>query len=179
MRFFSGLFLFFIALALPLSAANLNFVVVETGAPGDSSGEVTNGTFSASSLWEDSFLDVFFEAGHIISNAPVLRMDKLGNDFPGQENPHKAFPQELNVELEDAEAGGADFFILALLAYPPGSADRKTKPERVSLRVYKTRPFGLVYEGNSALAPAQRQEDEGERAKRLIRGLIPHLKDEV
>jgi hypothetical protein len=171
-RLFSGFFLF-AALALPLSAANVNVVVVETGVSGAEN--TTAGVFEASSLWENSFLDVFFEAGHIVSNSPVLHLGHLGaKDFPGKETANKEFPPELSIELEDARTGGADFFIIALLAYPPGNVDRRAKPEQVSLRVYTTRPYGFVYEGNSSLGAAP-PETEGERAKRLIRGLIPHL----
>jgi hypothetical protein len=177
LRMFSGFFLF-AALALPVSAANLNVVVVETGVSGAEN--ITIGAFEASSLWENSFLDVFFEAGHIVSNSPVLRLARLGaKDFPGKESPNKEFPPEMSIELEDAAAGGADFFIIALLAYPPGTVDRRAKPEQVSLRVYKARPYSFVYEGNKSLGAPVQPEAEGEQAKRLIRGLIPHLKDEV
>jgi hypothetical protein len=174
---FLGFFLF-AALALPVSAANVNVVVVETGVSGAEN--TTTGAFEASSLWENSFLDVFFEAGHIVSNSPVLRLGHLGaKDFPGRESPNKEFPPELDIELEDAVAGGAEFFIIALLAYPPGAVDRRAKPEQVSLRIYTTRPYGFVYEGSSSLGAQAQPETEAERAKRLIRGLIPHLKDEV
>jgi hypothetical protein len=174
-RPFLGFFLF-AALALPAFAATLNVVVVETGGGGNSTADF----FESSSLWEGSFLDVFFEAGYIVSNSPVLHLDQIrAGDFPGKETPDKAFPPELDIELEDATAGGADFLIIALLTYPTGAVDRRVKPEQVSLRIYKIRPYGFVYEGSQspgAGVPAQ-PETESERAKRLIRGLIPHLKD--
>jgi hypothetical protein len=176
-------------------------VVVETGeGEGPSEDPVSSrpglaalGTFESSSLWETSLFDVFFEAGHIVSNSPILRMNG-GADFPGKESPHKEFPPEVRVDLEEAAASRADYFILALLAYPAEAAGRTAKPERVSLRIYSAVQDGIpgeyrfVYEGTSALeaasggnttagrrsAPPVRAEEE--QAKRLIRGLIPHLK---
>jgi hypothetical protein len=209
-----------LALAHPLSAATLSFLVVELGTEratpedADSSrpGPAVSGGFESSSLWETSLFDVFFEAGHIVSNSPILWTNRIsGADFPGKESPHREFPQEVRVDIETAAAGLADYFILALLTYPAGAADRKAKPEQVSLRIYaaapargevpETRDYRFVYEGTSPLGilpqggrpqvtagkaprgaagtgtplPA-RTEDEGEQAKRLIRGLVPHLR---
>jgi hypothetical protein len=186
----------------PLSAATLSFLVVETGegeGPLEASarpGPAASSNFESSSLWETSLFDVFFEAGHIVSNSPILRMNRGGGaDFPGKEAPHKEFPPEIRVDLDEAAASRADYFILALLAYPAGAAGRNAKPEGVSLRIYAAVRGGLpgeyrfVYEGTSPLeteaaggkaapggrsAPPARAEEE--QAKRLIRGLVPHIK---
>jgi hypothetical protein len=205
---FAGAVLLLGALGAPLSAANLNFLVVETGSGGGGNPAVPAApsgltpTFESSSLWETSLFDVFFEAGHIVSNLPILPMrGSSGADFPGREAPYKQFPQELGADLRDAAAGGADFLILALLDYPAGAVDRAAKPEQVSLRIYSVAPapggpgdpgYRFVYEGTSSLR-AERgtpaggaglkskssartgAEDEAEQAKGLIRGLIPHL----
>jgi hypothetical protein len=209
-------------------------VVVETGAdipPAGEPGEYrpAPAVFESSLLWETGLFDVCFEAGHIVSNSPVLRMNRAGGaDFPGKEAPRGEFPGELLPDLE--AAGGADYLILALLAYPAGIPGEKTMPRGVSLRLYApvrggnpgAGEYRFVYEGNSALgnsfqggnpqrrnaqgknlqgrspqgnnpqgiaasgetgtagggsAPAARQEGELEQAKRLIRGLMPHVKD--
>jgi hypothetical protein len=206
---FTGLFgaaLLLGALGAPLSAANLSFLVVETGSGGGGSPVAAPAglapPFESSSLWETSLFDVFFEAGHIVSNFPILPMrDSSGADFPGREAPHKEFPRELGPDLRDAAAGGADFFILVLLDYPAEAVERTAKPGQVSLRVYSAAPasrgrgaqgYRFVYEGTSSLraeggapgggaglanqpsAPA-RVGEEAEQAKGLIRGLIPHL----
>jgi hypothetical protein len=161
------------ALTSPVSAVTLSFLVVESGFSGDPTA-LPAGSFESSSLWENSLLDIFFEAGHIVSNSPILRLPAMSaKDFPGKESPAKEFPPELRLELNDAIEGGADYFILALLTFPPGAATQDIRPERVSLRVYATRPYRFVYEGNGAFPP----NEEGERIKGLIRGLIPHLKD--
>jgi hypothetical protein len=117
-------------------------------------------------------LDVLFEAGHIVSNAPVLGLGGIEEaGIPGSQSPFAEFPGELEAELAEARAGGADYFILALLRYPAVS-DRKTWPERVSLRVYDMRPYRFLYEETGTPA---RPESETGQARRLIRGLIPHI----
>jgi hypothetical protein len=194
-----GGFLFFAVLAWPASPATLSFLVLETGPDGGTAAEVppvSSSVYESSNVWETCLLDVFFEAGHVVSNSPSLRLaGKSAADFPGKQNPGKEFPREIRSELEDAVLGGADYFILALLSYPPRTADTKTKPEEVSLRIYSfdksagaAGDYRFVYEGaaplglgSSAGAGGGRSqagtEPEQGQAKRLIRGLIPHIKD--
>jgi hypothetical protein len=147
----------------------LYILVVETGegaVRGLPSGEAG---FESSLLWETCLLDVFFDAGHIVSNAPVLRLEAPGNG---------EFPAELEPELEEARSGGADYVILALLRYPVAS-DRKARPEWAGLRLYDLRPYRLVHERSLALIPtgrsAARPESETAQAVGFIRGLVPHL----
>jgi hypothetical protein len=202
--------LFFTVLGRPLSSATLNFLVVETGPVRESSsGEgllpVSPVPFESSALWETCLLDVFFEAGHVVSNSPILRLAGTGAaDFPGRnsaggEFPGGEFPREIRPELEEAIQGGADYLILVLLFYHP-EADPRTKPETVNLRIYSLRSggggdrafkgFSFVYEGSASLGNSRENRQEGaenrrpaggeverDRAKRLIRGLIPHIKD--
>ena len=208
-------FLFFAALIRPLPSATLNFMVVETGPPRESpsgDGPLSPAVFESSALWEDCLLDLFFEAGHIVSNSPILRLAGLSAaDFPGSNKPVGNFPQGILPEMEAAALGGADYLILVLLVYPPGAAGPKAKPEEVNLMVYSFRagegpspgpeegPFTcrLVYEGGAPLNPSPEAPPEGagnrqggpaggeeggkeierDRAKRLIRGLVPHIKD--
>jgi hypothetical protein len=188
-RIFLGFFLFVI-LNTPVSAAGLYILVAETGAgagegrfsqndPGQSVG------FDSSFLWESCLMEIFFEAGHIVSNSPVLGLGPSIN-IPGRESPGIEFPGELRADLTEARSGMADYFILALLHYPAG-ADKKTKPEQVSLRIYGLEPYRFVYEETGSLVPAAgggsavptRPVNEAEQARRLIRGLIPHLKDSL
>jgi hypothetical protein len=193
-------FLFFAALAWPLSAATVNFLVVETGSPRpDSPGEGAL-PFESSALWEACLLDVFFEAGHIVSNSPILRLAGLrAADFPGKNSPGGEFPREVRPELEEAALGGADYLVLVLLSYPPGAGDTKKRPEEVDMRIYSLKPgeessappsfengivtggCRFIYGGGALLEVPRHnspgEEIESDRAKRLIRGLIPHIKD--
>jgi hypothetical protein len=141
-------------------------LVAETGAAELAPGEAA---YESSLIWETCLLDVLFEAGHIVSNAPVRRLELPGDgDFPG----------ELGPALEEARSGGADYIILALLRYPP-IPDRRTRPEWAGLRLYDLRPYRLVHERTLVLSPAggtaARSEGEIAQALGFIRGLVPHL----
>jgi hypothetical protein len=189
-----GGFLFFAVLAQPVSPATVSFLVLETGPGGETSAaRVSSAVYESSILWETCLLDVFFEAGHVVSNSPSLHFaGKSAADFPDRENPGREFPREIRPELEEAILGGVDYFVLALLSYSPLAADAKAKPEEVNLRIYSFKsagaaggwgfaygaaaPLGSPAGGSRAQAPS-RAEPEREQAKRLIRGLIPHIKD--
>ncbi|MDR2747814.1 MAG: hypothetical protein LBB77_10270 [Treponema sp.] len=201
--------LFFTVLIWPLSSATLNFLVAETVPAGEGAfGDFQS--FESSVLWEACLLDVFFEAGHIVSNSPILRLSGLGAaDFPGKNSPAGEFPREIRPKLEEAALGGVDYLVLVLLSYPRGAAGPKTRPEEVNLRIYSFTSgegfsrggpvegnlpgaWGFVYEGGAPLDPFRESppggsengqtgpaggEIERDRAKRLIRGLVPHIKD--
>ncbi|MDR0731099.1 MAG: hypothetical protein LBF63_05465 [Treponema sp.] len=185
-RFFP-VFFFLAVLNVPAFAADLYILVVETGGGADEvSGERQDAEFESSFLWETCLLDVFFEAGHVASNSPALRLggfDGVKTETPSDgvsiESPSAEFPREFEAELAEARSGRADYVVLALLSYS-AIADRKAKPERVILRVYRLEPYRFVYEGTAALAGRNAgtgTETETGQAKRLIRGLIPHIKD--
>jgi hypothetical protein len=149
-----------IFLVSPLSAATISFLVIETGLREEP------GNTGYSALWENSLLDVFFEAGHIVSNAPVMRLNRL---------PAEDFPREALADLSEATEGGAEFFILAQLDYRPSPTE--AAPRNIALRIYRTRPYGLVYEERLEDLDPSAARDESARAKQLVRRLIPYIKD--
>jgi hypothetical protein len=151
-----------IFLASSLPAATVSFLVIETGLREDL------GSSGYSAFWENSLLDVFFEAGHIVSNAPVMRLSRF---------PEEDFPREALADLSDATDGGADFFILARLDYPFSGTEAEPAPRNIALRVYRTRPYGLVYEQRLEGLDPSAARDESARAKQFVRRLIPYIKD--
>jgi hypothetical protein len=157
----AGLFLWFFAV-LPLPAATVSFLVIETGLPSERENSVY------SSLWESGLFDIFFEAGHIVSNAPIKRLDT---------KPQKPFPDEARGDLNDAADGGAEYFILALLEYPPAAANETPKPRNISLRVFKVSPYKLLYEQRYSDRASADIDEEFITIKQSIRGLVPHLAD--
>ena len=147
--------------AFPLSAATVSFIVIETGLNMDA------GANQYSGLWESGLLDVFFENGHIVSNAPVLRLENT---------PSEAFPEQARKELAEAAEGGAVFLITALLEYQiPGSAARE-KPQRIILRVFSMSPFKMLYVQSLPASNSQSVREEFENIKKAARTLLPHLK---
>jgi hypothetical protein len=148
---------------VPVSAYTVSFIVVETGLPEE------QGFCEYSSLWESGLLDVFFDAGHIVSNAPVLRLS---------DPPVKQFPDEAVESLNEANAGGADYFVLALLDYRGGGVpDASTpKPKQVSLRVFKTTPFGFVGEEKFTVPRKAGTGEDFISAKQAAVKMLPYLK---
>jgi hypothetical protein len=143
----------------PVSAATVSFLVVETGIAEDTAVE-------SSSAWESGLMDVFFDAGHIVSNAPILRLSK---------EPEKLFPDEVQGSFNEALEGGADFFVLALLEFqgPPDNP----KPRRISLRLFRTRPYQFIYEEQLNGSPQTVPGEEFTAARNAARAIISRLQD--
>jgi hypothetical protein len=144
--------------AFQTGAATVSFLVIETGLGEDSAAS------RHSLLWESGLLDVFFDAGHIVSNAPVLRLAR---------KPAKDFPDEAQAEFDQALEGGAEFFILALLDY----ADEEQRPENISLRLYRINPRRKIYEQRYSDKTSRSLQEEFDSLKKAARELVPHLND--
>ncbi|MDR2477497.1 MAG: hypothetical protein LBD18_06910 [Treponema sp.] len=154
------LILFCFFTAFPLSAATVSVLVIETGLPRESPAS------QYSSLWESGILDVFFEAGHIVSNAPLLRL-------PGK--PSAALPSEAEGEMDAALDGGMDYFILALLDYPVSQGREILQPRNVSLRLFKTKPKTMICEREYTDNIPRSMKEIYENLKKTVQGLIPYL----
>ncbi|MDR0878735.1 MAG: hypothetical protein LBN21_11830 [Treponema sp.] len=145
----------------PLSAAMVSFLVIETGLPMEAASNQHSG------LWESGLLDEFFEAGHIVSNSPILRIDQ---------KPSTPFPEEAEEAFDEAVAGGAEYFILAVLDYTVASDGSVEKPGKVSLKVYKAVPQKLLYERQYADKTSRSTADEFSNVKKTVRGLVSRVK---
>jgi hypothetical protein len=162
--------LVFLSLRSQAFAANVSFLVVETGIR---EGSPVN---EASNIWESALMDEFFEGGHIVSNAPIMRLPR----FPDNE-----IPDEARGSLEDALQGGAGFFILALLDYqgPPRDNSSLEKPRTVSLRLFRTRPFAFLfgqdYSPHISAPGTPAGTDEAAAMKRTIRMIMPYIREAV
>jgi hypothetical protein len=150
------------AALVPVSAYTVSFIVVETGLPEE------QGVCEYSNFWETGLLDVFFDAGHIVSNAPVLRLNKPSA---------KQFPDEAVENLNEANAGGVDYVVLALLDYQgSGAPDASTpKPKQVSLRLFKTSPFRFIGEEKFTDPRKARAGEDFISAKQAAVKMLPYL----
>jgi hypothetical protein len=144
----------------PLHAATVSFLVIETGLPMESAAN------QYSIMWENGLLEVFFEAGHIVSNAPIMRLSG---------KPSGVFPDEAESELEAALAGGVDFFILAVLDYPASKNPAVIKPQKVSMRLFQTRPRNMLYEEQYLGKNTKTEKEEYDNLKEAVMGLVPHI----
>jgi hypothetical protein len=136
-------------------------MVVETG--------VNENTprLDASSLWEGGLMDVCFDTGHIVTNAPILRLER---------NQVRPYPDEVLLDLGDAIESGVEYYILAVLDYEILPDDTSAyRPRSIALRFVQLAPrrvlFEVHYTGNpqATLAEASRQ------AKEAARVLLTHF----
>jgi hypothetical protein len=123
-------FLFFIFLPVYIHAVNVSIIVIETGSGAAISSENAG-------CWEDNIMDVFFNEGHIVSNARSKRIAH----FPQEE-----IPEEALRDLQAAQEGGSEFFVIALLNYSEKILDGNTKPETIILRLYRVNPYTYMRE---------------------------------
>lgn len=147
---FAGLFAGIIAI-FPLSAANVFVMVMETAQPGENSAN------QYPLLWEDNLLEVFFETGHIVSNAPILQIAG---------KPADGFPDEAEREFEEARTGGMNYFLVAIVDY--------TLPY-VSLRLFNTNSPHMIREQKCAVKTFRNTKEEQENMKRAIRAMAAQL----
>ncbi|MDR0376797.1 MAG: hypothetical protein LBH70_03295 [Spirochaetaceae bacterium] len=163
---FGRLFFVLVSLAAlaPVSAHTVSFMIVETGLPGEQGASNKYGK-----SWEDGFFDVFFDAGHIVSNTPGLRLDTL---------PSAQFPVEAAESLSGAMEGGVDYFVLALLDYREDGAAKSLEmpgPRQISLRLFSVNPFRFIREEKFA---GYRKTQTGEdfiNAKQAAVKILPYL----
>jgi len=140
-----------ISLTFSVSAAMVSFYVIETGVNEEADSKY-------SQLWESAFMDVFFDAGYIISNAPVLRLEKSPSNILQV------------VDIKEAGVGGIDYMLIVLLDYKIG----EPSPEEVSFFIYKVSKQEKVIERKIR----QRQvpsRDDYTNMKSIARGFIPYI----
>jgi hypothetical protein len=137
-------------------AAMVSFLVIETGLP------ETAGRNQYSERWESSLMDVFFEAGHIVSNAPILRLTS---------KPTAGIEVIAEPDIEEAVEGGADYFIVAQLDFTSGSLP----PGTVSLLLFRLTPFSKLFERNIQGRTYASVREESEILRNIIMGLVPHI----
>ena len=146
--------------SLSLGAATVSVLVVETGLPpGD-------GCTPSAEIWESGMMDVFFDAGHIVSNAPC---HQLGVDIPKISG---KLPSELSGDFDQAKLGGADFFVLILLNYPGGSLEG---PKDVYIRVFKVSSGVLLYEASEKAQVWENFDEEFLDVREKAEKVIPEL----
>ena len=147
--------IFCLFLCVNAGAEMVSFYIIETGVQEDGR-ENQHSVF-----WESAFLDVFFDAGHIVSNAPILQMEnKPSGDILRQVNMH---------EVKNA---GIDFIIIAQLDY-----NSAVSPAEMSFFVYRINPKEKIFERKVEGRPSRPARDEYEFMKSIARGLITYVRD--
>lgn len=149
---------FFIKLGA--EAAMISVLVIETGLPQEGNKN------QHSERWESNILDVFFDAGHIVSNAPILRLDARLDA-----NPQGEIQNIASADINEARDTGSDYFIVAHLDYTPASQS----PGKILLVLYSTTPIKKIADKQFAGKTYKSLKDEDDDLKKIIRELVPYL----
>lgn len=144
-----------------LPAATVSFLIIETGLTADSARP------ESSSLWESGMMDSFFDAGHIVSNAPILRIEHIDS------NPEEKLPVEAHRDMDEAKLGGADFFVVVLLNYENSPLGR---PADILVRIFRVASGQMVYETKCGSYNGVKTEEEFQQVKRNAVRIVPQLK---
>ena len=150
----------FAVLTFPLSASVVSFLLVETGLR--EGGPETQYT----SLWEGGLMNAFFDAGHVVTNSPITRMER---------KPDRDLSGIVEADFRDAAAGGAEFFILGFIQYQ--IQDGKPLPSEIVLKIYRTGSQQIVYEQRFRAGTGKTLNEEYQIAQNTGRIIVSHLKD--
>jgi len=142
-------------LVFPASASTVSFLVVQTGL-----GEKTT---QYGSLWEGGLMDVFFDAGHIVTNYPIARMEK---------RPAEDLSGPIELDFNEARAGGADYFILGFLEFKDSSV-----PNAMIVKIYSTNTEKLVFERSFPAGTGRNMGEEYQIAKNVGQIVVSNIKD--
>ena len=158
----TGLLLIFgLLCSLSLSAATVSVLVLETGLPPG------NGCTPSAEVWESGMMDAFFDAGHIVSNAPCQQIVSAAYGAT------KGLPMEAGSDFDQARIGGADFFILVLLNYQGDISENPTK--EICIRVFQVSSGDLLYETQLTRRAWENIDEEFFFAKQNAGKILPVL----
>jgi len=142
-------------LSFSAEASMVSFCIVETGLAEDVSER------RQSVFWENAFMDVFFDAGYIVSNAPILRIEGKSSGEIIRE-----------LDMLDFRTAGIDFMIIARLDY---NSDLTLSD--VSFYVYRINPEKKIHERRLEKMPPRNERDEYAYMKSIAKGLITYIAD--
>jgi len=139
-----------------VEATMVSFFIIETGIPSE------GGRRTHSMQWENTLLDVFFDAGYIVSNAATLRLDS---------RPSGEMQKVYESDIAEARSTGANYFIIAQLDYSSGSLS----PQAITLVMFSTNPNKKLYERQIAGKTYRSTKEEVDELTIIARGLIPYI----
>jgi len=141
-------------LTVSVHANLISFYIVETGLPMESERN------RSSMLWENAFLDVFFDAGFIVTNYPMMRF---------AEKPTKNIIEAAGFDAREAMDAGVDYILIAQLDY----TNPLNGPDDVSFYVFKVVNHLVVYEKKIAGRHYRNERDAIDELRKIVRELVP------
>jgi hypothetical protein len=151
-------FSLFVARVNSIQAATVSILVVEIGSMGNTDN---------ANLWETGIMDTLFDTGHIVSNAPMIHIPYLDD---------KEMPAEARRDFEEADRNGVDYFIIAELSYLKIEKPGTERPYQVALKLYRTRPYSVLYTNKYQTNPDTPMIEELSNAKNAALTLIPYMR---
>jgi len=145
-----------ILLVFSVEATMVSFMVIETGVQEERRNQ-------SSDHWENGLLDVFFDAGYIVSNFPMMRFDIATPEY---------IQMMITDDIEDAKDGGSEYFIMVQLDYSSGE---KT-PGEISLILYRINPYNKMYERQIPGKTYRTDRDEINDVRNIVTGLVSQLR---
>ena len=142
------------------SASMVSFLVVETGLHNGISGPQ-----SSSRLWEEGLMAIFFDAGHIVTNNPILRLDT--------QVPAEIRGTIVEYDFNEAIMGGAEYVVLGFLEYEVQGA--RAVPLRMNIKIYSTVPEELVHE--QVFPTGRNTGEENQMVRNAGRTIISYIKE--
>ncbi|MDR0302882.1 MAG: hypothetical protein LBI04_11310 [Treponema sp.] len=143
---------------LNVHANMVSFFVIESGLPLEG---LKN---QHSQQWENAFFDVFFDAGYIVCNAPMLRIDS---------KPKMSIERFVQDEMDEARQGGADYLIVAQLDFSDGSMT----PREISLVLFRVTPCRLIHERKVMGKTYKSEKEEVDDLRNIVKGLVPRINE--
>jgi len=150
-----------VSVVLNAEAYMVSFFVIESGLPPEGAKN------QHSQQWENAFFDVFFDAGYIACNSPMMRIT---------EKPKTSIEKFVKNEVDEAREGGADYFIVAQIDYSGGTLTGGTlTPNEISLVLYAITPFRLIKERKITGKIYRSEKDEIDDLRNIVRGIVPKI----
>jgi hypothetical protein len=112
--------------------------------------------------WENAFLDVFFEAGYIVTNAPISRIDSIPQDY---------LLESLAFEPDRARMMGIEFILITILDFN----GETNFPEEIYLYIYSVSIGNRIFERQIPGRTYRTSREELDDLKAIARGLLPHI----
>jgi len=156
-----GIFvLFFTLFSFPASALMVSFLVVETGLNEDAPGN------QMSTLWEGGLMAAFFDAGHIVTDSPVIRIEKKpASDLTGR----------IESDFNEAVTAGSEYFLLGFMDYKIDGT--KFVPVSITLKLYKTGSKKLIFEKLFPVGQGKSLAEEHQLAQQAGQVIVSHIEE--
>jgi hypothetical protein len=138
---------------LQIEASVISFYVIETGLQ-------TEGARNRNSiLWENAFLDVFYESGYIVSNYPMMRLPSKSEGN---------IVEASGFDADEAKDAGVDYILITQLDYD----NAQLPPNIITFYIFRVNNHQIIYEKQISRMANKPEKDAYEDMKSIIKELV-------